>query len=295
MTEQHRSRPDVPTMGGKGAWKFRDGKPRVTREGLAAVKLSLLELEILTKPNQSGSVAMTRIDGFERPIIEWFDAANNRNIHFERGAPYRESIDPENSIEVKEYDSFRSSVGKVGNGLLLAGLYLNQFPDEAASVMWPLVRDESLVTDPTVQNYAKVVLPTLGLYPYLDSDDVTIYPSEEGQGRGLRQLTVDDLLGEWLRKEKQFTKDDRRKGRSVVLSFLKNFEVGSVDDNVWKHANETGDAIGVLNAGAIIMRRGFSGRSGQGEDPSRALQADILQAQLQGEGAVIMRPYEAIG
>jgi len=269
MTEQqeNRSRPPAPTTGGEGAWSWDGENWSLTIDGLdpRRVKPSRFEQHIMDLNTQAGLNESHFFDGAGRPILQWYGSVNGKNVSalYEQGAARRESMIARNRIEVTDYDYMRFLVGKAGAGLLLFGLHMHQFPEQSS-------------IDPKVQSYVKAFLPTFGLYPYLDSDDATMHLSEEGQGRRLRQLTVDDLLGDWLQKERQtvINNEERARGRSVVTALLENFEVDSPNDLAWKGANPYGMAM--LREGAVVMRRDFSGRYSQG-DRSREARAGMWQ------------------
>ncbi len=292
--------PPRPGIGTDADWRFINGEWRLTQKGIQDVprteherhEQNFLFTSELTDEQQA-VIANWKFDPAGRPSSSWLgttSAGVKVGANFEQGAAQRATLRPENEIDIDTYETARDRIAKLEKGLFVFASYINlTSPERSLSALSKAAGQN--ITNPQVVEYLRQMLPAFGMYkPVQFAGELTNFglpTHKEPKEGGNRVFNADDILGQWLRQEKQFPSDVREEGRRMLFTIAQNFEKSSQNDVDWTKPN--GKIVLLANQAAINYRREFSGRYGFGSSWGR-LRGDLL-AREEDRGHQIVNPW----
>lgn len=248
-------------------WRFVDGKWRLTREGAEK-----------TLPT-AHEIGHTQMDADGKLIV--YHSENTRwgkqspGI-FERGAAHRAKN--EYNIRLADYELLRDRVLKCGYGALIFAEYLNSISNEQGHKLLKRMTGENMgtITDGVVQ-YVKDYLPACTMNRYVNVGGQTVYVGDAEKAGVPGAMTVDDLMNNWLEREKDsnYSEAIRKRGRTIIEKTLAAFEYGSSTDQEWEKANQ--ERISSYKKQALVKRRIRSGRYA-GVTPSLVIRVHEIES-----------------
>lgn len=276
--------PPRPEIGNDEDWRYINGEWRQTPQGLAHIQPTEHEAQVteILKLVQNNEWIKNYFlfDPAGRPKVSWVgQTADDYRVSalFEKGAAYREAIKPENMISVKQYETFRDCMAKIGQGLAVFGEYLSSpscTPQEAGALIQLATRGQippNLLDNPEVYQYVIDNVLPFGRDKYDEIDPGrTSYGTsyEHVKEGGRKDRTADDTLEEWLVQEKSYSPETRAQGRQALVAIMRNFEANSRNDGAWTASNPK--LVEYERALARAERRNFSGRGFMSAEAARA-------------------------